>query len=72
MCYFSNLKHILVYKYDMENFMGTFRLKFPLMLEGGKDFHGHVDASSMALGAVLAQPREGEIDHAIAFNNYNV
>ena len=32
-----------------------------------KEFHVHVDASSMALGVVLTQPREGDIDHPIAF-----
>jgi hypothetical protein len=28
----------------------------------------HVDASSIALGAVLAQPGEGDIDHPLAFS----
>ena len=32
-----------------------------------KPFHVHVDASSIALGIILAQPREGGIDHPIAF-----
>ena len=32
-----------------------------------KDFHVHVDASSIVLGEVLAQPGEGEIDHPLAF-----
>ena len=32
-----------------------------------KIFHVHVDASSIALGIILAQPREGGIDHPIAF-----
>lgn len=32
-----------------------------------KVFHVHVDASSIALGIILAQPREGGIDHPIAF-----
>jgi hypothetical protein len=27
----------------------------------------HVDASSIALGVVLAQPREGDIDHPLSF-----
>jgi hypothetical protein len=27
----------------------------------------HVDASSIALGEVMAQPGEGEIDHPLAF-----
>ena len=32
-----------------------------------KEFHVHVDASSIALGIVLAQSGEGNIDHPIAF-----
>jgi hypothetical protein len=32
-----------------------------------KKFYVHVDASSIALGAVLAQPREGYIDHLLSF-----
>ena len=32
-----------------------------------KEFHVHVDASSIALGIVLTQPREEAIDHPIAF-----
>ena len=32
-----------------------------------KPFHVHVDASSIAVGIILAQPREGGIDHPIAF-----
>jgi hypothetical protein len=32
-----------------------------------KEFHVHVDASSIALGSVLTQPGEGDIDHPIAF-----
>jgi hypothetical protein len=32
-----------------------------------KTFHVHVDASSIQLGAILAQPRVGELDHPIAF-----
>jgi hypothetical protein len=30
-------------------------------------FHVHVDASTIALGAILAQPGAGELDHPIAF-----
>jgi hypothetical protein len=46
-----------------------------------KTFHVHVDASTIALGAILAQPRAGELDHSIAFarrklseseQNYNI
>ena len=32
-----------------------------------KPFHVHVDASSIPLGIILAQPREGGIDHPISF-----
>jgi hypothetical protein len=31
-----------------------------------KEFHVHVDASSIALGEVLAQIGEGDIDHLLA------
>jgi len=31
------------------------------------EFHVHVDASSIALGALLAQPGEGNMDHLIHF-----
>jgi hypothetical protein len=32
-----------------------------------KEFHVHVDASYIALGAVLSQPRAGDIDHPLSF-----
>ena len=32
-----------------------------------KEFHVHVDASSVVMGAVLTQPGEGDLDHPIAF-----
>ena len=34
-----------------------------------KEFHVHDDASSIALGYVLAQPGEGSIDHPIDFTS---
>ena len=34
-----------------------------------KEFHVHVDASSVALGVVLVQPGEGNLDHPIAYAN---
>jgi hypothetical protein len=32
-----------------------------------KTFHVHVDASTITLGAILAQPGAGDLDHSIAF-----
>jgi hypothetical protein len=32
-----------------------------------KTFHVHVDASAIALGAILVQPRAGDLDHSIVF-----
>ena len=37
-----------------------------------RSFHVHVDASSIALGIILAQPREGGIDHPISFARKNL
>ena len=34
-----------------------------------KEFHVHVDASSIVLGVVLAQLGEGDLDHPIAYAN---
>jgi hypothetical protein len=34
-----------------------------------QEFHVHVDASSIPLGTILAQPREGGLDHPISFSN---
>jgi hypothetical protein len=34
-----------------------------------KEFHVHVDASSIALEAVLGQPEEGDIDNPLAFSS---
>ena len=39
-------------------------LVFP---DWSKEFHVHVDASSITLGIILAQSGEGNIDHIIAF-----
>jgi hypothetical protein len=41
-------------------------LVFP---DWSKEFHVHVDASSIALREVLTQPREGDINHLIAFSS---
>jgi len=37
-----------------------------------KEFNVHVDASSIVLGAFLAQPSVGYIDHPIAFASRNL
>jgi hypothetical protein len=54
---FDTLKHKMVTAHIMV---------FP---DWSKKFHVHVDASSIALGAVLAQPRTGDIDHPLAFTS---
>lgn len=38
-----------------------------VLLDWKKNFHVHVDASCITLVVVLAQPREGDLDHPIAF-----
>jgi hypothetical protein len=38
-----------------------------VFLDRTKEFHEHVNAFSISLGAVLAQPRGGYIDHPLAF-----
>ena len=38
-----------------------------VFLDWRKEFHVHVDASSITLGIVLTQPGEGAINHPIAF-----
>jgi hypothetical protein len=40
-----------------------------LFPDWNKEFHVHVNASSIALGVVLAQPGEGYIDHPLAFSS---
>ena len=47
-----------------EKMVTTPILVFP---DQNKEFHVHVDASSIALGIVLAQSGVGNIDHPIAF-----
>ena len=37
-----------------------------------KEFHAHVGTSSTALGVVLAQPGEGDINHPIAFASWKM
>jgi hypothetical protein len=52
-----------------EKMVTTQILVFP---DWSKEFHVHVDASSIALGAVLTQLGEGDIDHPIAFASKKV
>jgi hypothetical protein len=40
-----------------------------VFLDWSKKFHVHVDASSIALGEVLARPSEGDIDHPLYFSS---
>ena len=47
-----------------EKMVTTPILLFP---DWNKEFHVHVNASSIALGVVLAQSGEGNIDYPIAF-----
>ena len=43
-------------------------LVFP---DWNKEFHVHVDASSIALGSILTQLGEGNLDHPIAYASRN-
>jgi hypothetical protein len=47
-----------------ENFVTSPILVFP---DSEKTFHVHVNALAITLGAILAQPLVGELDHPIAF-----
>ena len=38
-----------------------------VFLDWEKTFHVHVDASAISLGAILAHPGVGDLDHPIAF-----
>jgi hypothetical protein len=40
-----------------------------VFLDWEKTFHVHVDASAISLGAIMAQPAAGELDHPIAFSS---
>jgi hypothetical protein len=51
-----------------ENMVTTPILVF---LDWRKEFHVHVDASAIALGAILVHPGEGDLDHPIAFARRN-
>ena len=68
------LKKDVAYEWTQE-FQGSFDtlkakmasmtiLVFP---DWDKEFHMHVNASSITLGVILAQPGEGNLDHPIAY-----
>ena len=38
-----------------------------VFLDWNKEFHMHVDSSSIALGVMLASLGEGDLDHLIAY-----
>ena len=40
-----------------------------VFLDWNKEFHVHVDSFSIALGVVLTQPGEGDLDHPIAYTS---
>ena len=68
------LKHDVKYKWNEEcqkslDILKDRMVTTPILafLDRKKIFHVHVDASSIALGVILAQPSEGNIDHPIAF-----
>jgi hypothetical protein len=43
-----------------------------IFLDWKKEFHVHLDAYSIALGAILSQPGEGDIDNPIDFASRKV
>ena len=43
-----------------------------VFLDWNKEFHVHVDVSSIALGVFLVQPSEGDLDHPIAYASRNL
>jgi hypothetical protein len=40
-----------------------------LFMDWGRTFHVHVGALAIALGAILAQPGAGDLDHPISFSS---
>jgi hypothetical protein len=59
---------------DFQKGLNTQKHKFVTALilifpDWNKDFHVHVDASSIELGVIFSQPGDGEIDHPIAFTS---
>ena len=68
------LKHVVKYEWTEEcqkslDILKEKMVTTPILvfLDWKRPFHVHVDASSISLGIILAQPREGDIDHLIAF-----
>ena len=68
------LKHDAKYEWNEEcqkslHILNKRMVTMPILVfpDWKKIFHVHVDASSIALGVILAQPGEGGIDHPIVF-----
>jgi hypothetical protein len=59
---------------DCQKALNTLKQKLVTALilifpDWNKEFHVHVDASSITLGTILSQAGEGEIDHPIYFTS---
>jgi hypothetical protein len=57
---------------DFQKGLDTLKQKLvtaPILIfpDWNKDFHVHMDASSITLGMILSQPGDREIDHPITF-----
>ena len=63
---------IFIWRQECQCIFETLKMKMastPILVfpDWNKEFHVHVDASSIVLRVVLAQPGEGDLDHSIAF-----
>ena len=68
------LKNDVAYEWTQEcqGIFDTLKAKMASMpilvfLDWNKEFHVYIDASSIALGVVLVQPSEGDLDHPIEY-----